>query len=125
MDITGTLKQKSEEQQISEKFKKREFVITDNSSQYPQHVSFQLTQDKCSLMDQYNVGDEIKVHFNLRGREWTSPQGELKHFNTLEAWRLEGSAGAMAAQAATTEKVEGAAAPETFTAAAEGDDLPF
>ena len=123
MDITGILKQKSEEQVISEKFKKREFVITDNSSQYPQHISFQLTQDKCSLMDQYNVGDEIKVHFNMRGREWTSPQGELKHFNTLEAWRLEGGTSA-SAPAASTEKVD-EATPETFTAAAEGDDLPF
>ena len=73
MELTGTLKVKSNEQQISEKFRKREFVITDNSSQYPQHIMFQLTQDKCSLLDSYNVGDEIKVYFNLRGREWTSP----------------------------------------------------
>jgi len=90
-NITGILKVKGKEQQISEKFKKREFVITDNSSQYPQHISFQLTQDKCSLMDAYNMGDELKVFFNLRGREWTSKDGELKYFNSLEAWKLEGS----------------------------------
>lgn len=90
MDVTGTLKVKGETTKVSEKFTKREFVITDNESQYPQHISFQLAQDKCSLLDKYNLGDVIKVHFNLRGREWTSPQGELKHFNTLEPWRLEG-----------------------------------
>jgi hypothetical protein len=89
MDITGILKVKEEAQQVSDKFRKREFVLTDNSSQYPQHISFQLTQDKCNLIDAIAVGSEIKVHFNLRGREWTSPKGEVKYFNTLEAWRIE------------------------------------
>src|SRR3972149_2084198 len=89
MDITGILKVKGDAQQVSEKFKKREFVLTDNSSQYPQHISFQLTQDKCNLLDHYAVGTEIKVQFNLRGREWTSPKNEIKYFNTLEAWRIE------------------------------------
>ena len=122
MDITGILKVKSEPQQVSEKFKKREFVITDNSSQYPQHISFQLTQDKCSLLDQYKIGAEIKVHFNLRGREWTSPQGEIKYFNSLEAWRIEGSSTG-SGNAASAVKSEGVT--ETFSAAADGDDLPF
>ncbi len=90
MQITGILKIKKEEQEVSSKFRKREFVLTDNtSSQYPQHISFQLTQDKCSLLDNYREGETITVHFNLRGREWTSPQGEIKYFNTLEAWRIE------------------------------------
>lgn len=89
-NITGILKVKNAEQQISERFKKREFVITDNSSQYPQHISFQLTQDKCSLLDNCNVGDELKVFFNLRGREWQSKEGETKYFNSLEAWKIEG-----------------------------------
>jgi Domain of unknown function (DUF3127) len=121
MDITGILKVKSEAQQVSEKFKKRDFVLTDNSSQYPQHISFQLTQDKTNLIDNYAVGSEIKVHFNLRGREWTSPQGEIKYFNTLEAWRIEGGANAGASTSAN--KMENVS--ETFTAASEGDDLPF
>ena len=122
MDITGTLKVKSEAQQVSEKFKKRDFVITDNSSQYPQHISFQLTQDKCNLIDQYAFGAEVKVHFNLRGREWTSPQGEIKYFNTLEAWRLEG---ATAGTGASTTATAMNAVSETFTAATQEDDLPF
>jgi hypothetical protein len=121
MDITGILKLKTEAQQVSDKFRKREFVLTDNSSQYPQHISFQLTQDKCSLLDQYNVGDEIKVHFNLRGREWTSPKGEIKYFNTLEAWRIEGGAGGSNKSAANSMNDVAA----TFTAASQEDDLPF
>lgn len=89
MDITGTLKAKGKTEQVSEKFRKRDFVITDNSSQYPQHITFQLTQDKCDLLDKAQVGDEMKVYFNLRGREWVSKEGEVKHFNTLEAWKIE------------------------------------
>ncbi len=123
MDITGILKVKSEAQQVSEKFKKREFVITDNSSQYPQHISFQLTQDKCNLIDQYNVGDELKIHFNLRGREWTSPKNEIKYFNTLEAWRIETiSAGAKGSSSSSSNMSD---ASQTITAASAEEDLPF
>jgi hypothetical protein len=122
MDITGILKVKMDTQQVSEKFKKREFVITDNSSQYPQVIAFQLTQDKCGLIDQYKVGDEIKVHFNLRGREWTSPKGEVRYFNTLEAWRIEGGAGG-ASKGASSNSMNDVAT--SFTAASQEDDLPF
>lgn len=119
MDITGTLRVKSNEQKVSEKFRKRDFVITDNSSQYPQHISFQLTQDRCGLLDQYNVGDQVKVYFNLRGREWTSPQGEVKYFNTLEAWKLEGQSAGAKNSAPEYEPME-SLGNNTPT-----DDLPF
>ena len=89
LQITGVIKVKFNEQKVSDSFKKREFVITENSSQYPQHIIFQLTQDKCSLIDNFNAGDTVKVSFNLRGREWTNPQGEVKYFNSLDAWRIE------------------------------------
>jgi len=86
--LTGTLKVANETQVINEKFSKREFVI-ETTDQYPQLVMFQLTQDKCNLLDGFKVGNQLEVSFNLRGREWTSPAGEVKYFNTLEAWRLE------------------------------------
>lgn len=91
MDVIGILKQVNETQKISDTFQKREFVVTiEPNSQYPQHVSFQATQDKCGLFDfgKFKVGDEVKVHFNLRGREWNGPEG-VRYFNTLEAWRIE------------------------------------
>jgi hypothetical protein len=87
--ITGILKVKNDTVQVSEKFAKREFVLTDNSSMYPQDILFQLTQDKCSLLDAVNPQDQIEVSFNLRGREWTNPQGEVKYFNSLDAWRID------------------------------------
>lgn len=114
LSVKGKLKLKREEQVISERFKKREFVVTDESSQYPQDILFQLAQDRTSLLDNFNEGDEINVFFNLRGREWTSPQGEVKYFNTLDAWKLE-KAGQ--AQSASEEP--------TFSEPEDGGDLPF
>lgn len=92
--LTGTLKVANATQVISEKFSLRKFVITDES-QYPQDIEFQLTQDKCDYLDQYKVGEKIDVSFNLRGREWNSPSGETKYFNTLEAWKIERVGGAV------------------------------
>jgi hypothetical protein len=126
--IKGLLRVKGDVQQVKDTFKKREFVLTDNSSQYPQHISFQLTQDKCALLDNVNVGEEINVSFNLRGREWTSPQGELRYFNSLEAWRIEKSGAAQGAGAppvAEAPPAYAAPAPEPYVSSSEPDDLPF
>ena len=88
MKVTGNIKVINDTQVITDKFSKREIVITDNSM-YPQDIMFQFTQDKCSVLDAYKVGQNVEISFNLRGREWTSPQGEVKYFNTLEGWRIE------------------------------------
>lgn len=87
--LTGTVKVLNSTVQVSEKFSKREFVVTDTSSMYPQDISFQATQDKCAMLDGVQPNDQVEVSFNIRGREWTSPQGEVKYFNSLEAWRIE------------------------------------
>jgi len=89
MEVTGQLKVKYDTQKVSDKFQKRDFVLaTDLTTPYPQFVTFQLTQDKCNAIDAISEGSNIKVLFNLRGREWNGPQG-IKYFNTLEAWRIE------------------------------------
>jgi hypothetical protein len=128
MEVTGQLKVKFDTQKVSEKFQKRDFVLaTDLSTPYPQFVSFQVTQDKCSMLDQFNVGEEIKVQFNLRGREWNGPQG-IKYFNTLEAWRLEKVAGGQsssAAQNSNSGMQENTSAPVFNSSIADNDDLPF
>ena len=89
MTIQGKLHVKYETKQVSDRFRKREFVIeyADNPM-YPQFVTFQLIQDKCELLDPYETGTFLQVEFDLRGREWTSPQGEIKYFNSLDAWRV-------------------------------------
>ena len=81
------------EVEVSDRFKKREFIVTDSDAMYPQDISFQLAQDNCSKIDGMSEGDEVEVSFNLRGREWTSPTGDVKYFNTLDAWRIEKAQG--------------------------------
>lgn len=132
MEVTGTLKVKFDTQKVNDRFQKREFVLTtEANTPYPQHVSFQVTQDKCSLLDQFNPGDELRIQFNLRGREWNGPQG-IKYFNTLEAWRIEkfqgNSAGTNTSQnqAQNTNKSSGSSSAPVFTGNVDdNDDLPF
>lgn len=69
-------------------FRKREVVIT-TDEQYPQHILIEFVQDKTNLLDSYREGQAVKVDINLRGREWVSPQGETKYFNTVQGWRIE------------------------------------
>lgn len=86
---TGKLHVIKKEQQVSDKFKKREFVLlTEDNPQYPQMILFQMTQDRCALLDQYKIGDIVDVSFDLKGREWTNPQGDVKYFNTLNAFKI-------------------------------------
>jgi len=88
MELSGILIVKKGTKQVSDKFKSREFVI-ETAEKYPQTICFQLSQNNVTAIDIANIGDELKVHYNLRGRDWTSPQGEVKYFNTIEAWRIE------------------------------------
>lgn len=69
-------------------FKKRELVIT-TEEQYPQYILIEFVQDKCALLDTFQEGQNVKVTFDLRGREWINPQGEAKYFNSLNGWRVE------------------------------------
>lgn len=69
-------------------FAKRELVVT-TDEQYPQHIMIEFVQDNVDLLDKFDVGQNVKVGINLRGREWTNPQGEAKYFNSLQGWRIE------------------------------------
>ncbi|WP_291870620.1 DUF3127 domain-containing protein [Maribacter sp.] len=69
-------------------FRKRELVVT-TDEQYPQSIMIEFVQDKCDLLNNHAVGQDVKVSINLRGREWTNPQGEVKYFNSIQGWRLE------------------------------------
>ncbi len=109
MEVTGKVKVINETEQVTDSFKKRELVVTTKET-YPQHIFIEFAQDKCSLLDNYQVGQNVKVSINLRGREWVSPQNEVKHFNTIVGWRIE--------------KVQ-AEAPATNFKEEEHDDSPF
>lgn len=119
-EINGKVIVKDDTQQISDRFKKREFVIeveNERNSEWNDFIKFQLTQDRCDLLEPISLNEEIKVSFNIRGRKWEK-DGKVNYFSNLEAWRIE--------------KVQADAVPEMpeFTAddippAPEEDDLPF
>ena len=120
LTYTGTLKVKGNEQKVSDRFRKREFVLTDNAASYPQTILFQLTQDRCSLIENVNVGDEITVTFGLKGREWKNPQGETKFFNSLDVFKVEKTK----TSSANENQTEPSFNNETLVPTPD-DDLPF
>ena len=89
MDITGTIIEIFEEQVVSDKFKKREFVLKVVDNGYEQEIKFQTIQDKTTILNFVKVGDEVKVLFNLGGRPWTNKQGKKDWFNSVTAWKIE------------------------------------
>lgn len=119
LSVEGKLKRIHDEQVISDRFKKREFVI-ETEEQYPQVLMFQLVQDKTNLIDQFSLGDKVEVFFNLRGREWQKdPTADIRVFNTLDAWRIQ------KVEAMQTVDNTDAPAAEPIAPASEEDDLPF
>jgi translation initiation factor IF-3 len=116
MTLQGSIKRILPEQVVSEKFKKRE-VHVEIPGEYPQVVSIEFTQDKTGVLDNFAEGQDVEISINLRGREWTNPQGETKVFNTLQGWKITAVGGAQSAPAAT--------APAPSLPEATTDDLPF
>lgn len=89
MEIQGRIKQIFPSQMIGQNgFEKRDLVIVTEEN-YPQTIIIQFTQQRCDLLDSLQVGQNVKVYINIRGREWTNPQGETKYFNTIEGWKIE------------------------------------
>ncbi len=124
-EISGNLIVKEDVQNISSSFKKREFVIevlNERNSEWNDFIKFQITQDKCSLLDAYQVGQSIKVAFNIRGRKWEK-DGKTNYFSNLEAWRIEAEGNSTAAPQAN--EAYPAFQATDIPAAEEGDDLPF
>lgn len=87
-EVIGKVKVINELQNVSASFKKREIVIT-TDEQFPQHILIEFNQDKCDLLNNYKIGESVKVSINIRGREWLSPTGETKYFNSIQGWRIE------------------------------------
>lgn len=105
----GTVVNVTPLQTISDKFRKQDFTIKTFDEKYPQFLTFQVVNDKCDLVANLKKNDVVEVSYNLRGREWTSPEGTTKYFNTVEAWSIQLSSEPTPTQA-TNEDI---------------DDLPF
>ncbi len=125
MEVQGKIKVIGETQTFgSNGFRKREVVVT-TAEQYPQSIMVEFVQDKTDLLNNFAIGQDVKISINLRGREWTNPQGEVKYFNSIQGWRIENLAAAT-----STPDMPPMPPEEVFQAAdnikTEGeDDLPF
>ena len=116
MELTGKVHEIGLTTAVSEKLNKRELIVeyADNP-QYPEYIKFECINDKCALLDSLKVGQDVDVHFNLKGRPWTDKAGKKTYFNSLQLWRV---------------NVVGGSAQEEYKAPAnitpaDDDDLPF
>jgi hypothetical protein len=108
---TGSVIHVGEVNQISDKFKKRDLVLSIADGEYEQKVSFEFHQDRADALEELNHQDQVEVSFDLRGREWTNKEGEVKYFNTLVGWKFE--------------KLDTPNTPEPAAKTEEEEDLPF
>ncbi len=125
MEVTGRVKMVEQTKEVgSSGFRKRDIVVT-TDEQYPQHISVQFVQDKCDILDAYKVGDNVKIDINLRGREWTNPQGETVYFNTIQGWRIAKIQADAPAQGVPPIPAAQSFAPADNFKEEDHDDLPF
>lgn len=123
MEVIGKIKLINETQTFGASgFRKRELVVTTNE-QYPQMLMIEFIQDKCDLLNNYQVGQDVKVSINLRGREWINPEGVAKYFNSIQGWRIEAAQAEGGAEAppAPLDNLETISKTDDN----EPDDLPF
>ena len=121
MDIKGKVHEVSPTTQVTESLKKRELIVEYiENPQYPEYIKFEAIQDRCNLLDNVKVGDDVEVFFNLRGRPWTDKTGKKSYFNSLQLWRINVLTGAAASAPAPQY-----APPVDLNSAPDDDDLPF
>ncbi len=120
MEIKGKVHEVSPTAQVTESLKKRELIVEYvENPQYPEYLKFEAIQDRCALLDNVKVGEDVEVFFNLKGRPWTDKTGKKSYFNSMQLWKINVLSGA-GAQAAPAY-----AAPADISSAPEDDDLPF
>jgi hypothetical protein len=125
MEVQGKIKMIDETKTYGTNgFRKRELVVT-TEEQYPQHIMIEFVQDKTDLLNSYQVGQNVKVSINLRGREWLNPQGETKYFNSIQGWRVENVDAAAAGTDMPPMPPADAFEPATDFKEEDHDDLPF
>ncbi len=120
MEIKGKVHEVSPTAQVTESLKKRELIVEYiENPQYPEYLKFEAINDRCNLLDNVRVGDDVEVFFNLRGRPWTDKAGKKSYFNSMQLWKLNVLAGA------NGNTVPEYAPPADISSSPEEDDLPF
>jgi len=120
MEVVGKIKVIGTANQVSDKFTKRDVVIT-TDEQYPQDIQIQFVQEKCEILDKYTVGQEVTIGINLRGREWNNAKGETVYFNTIQGWNIKETDNSKQVPQANSQTF----APAPALAIEDDSDLPF
>jgi hypothetical protein len=123
-EALGTLHEVFNEVQVTEKFRKREFVLEMTNGMYTDYVKFQLVQDKCSALNSFKTGESIKVYFNLSGRKGTSRDGATVYYTNLSAWKLERADASSVASSSSSGSRSGGAS-QADAPPPDDDDVPF
>ena len=132
-ELEGKLIEKFDTRQMSEKFKKREFIIEKREEaggrEFIDTIKFQLTQDRCNIIDNINTGEEVKVSFNIKGNRWEK-EGKVNYFTNLDVWRVEPLAPGSPDEQMSSTPTQGNQAPmpeadDLPPLSEEDDDLPF
>ncbi len=121
MEIKGKVHEVSATMQVTDSLKKRELILEYiENPQYPEYLKFEAIQDRCNLLDNIRVGEDVEVFFNLKGRPWTDKAGKKTYFNSLQLWKVNVLGGA-----GTAGQTPQYAPPVDLSAAPDDDDLPF
>ncbi len=123
--ITGNIKQVGKIQDVSDKFRKRELILTEPSGQRPQHIPIEFTQDRCGLLDGFKDGEEVTVTAFVNGREWAGKDGVTKYFLSLAGNRIERSGATVGAGQSSPRSVPSHTAADMPPVGGDEDDLPF
>ena len=124
MELQGTIKKLTDIQTFTSGFQKREMVLM-TEEQYPQPINIEFLQDKADLLNNLAEGEKVKVHINIRGREWTSPQNEVKYFNSIVGWRVEKMEEGSTSEPVMAKPSDNQTAPAKGVFEEDEDDLPF
>jgi len=127
--LKGKIIEKYDLQVVSDRFRKREFVIEfskeNGGNNFTESVKFQLIQDRVDMIEPYNVGEEINVSFNIKGSKWEK-DGRTNYFTNLDAWKIERTGAAQTANAPANESAPAMENSADVSQTAEADDdLPF
>lgn len=124
-EALGTLHEIFNEVQVTDKFRKREFVVEMTNGMYTDYVKFQLVQDKCSALNSFKTGESVKVYFNLSGRKGTSRDGATVYYTNLSAWKLERADASSAASSGGGSTGRSSGSSQSDAPPPDDDDVPF
>ena len=119
-EASGTIKLINDTQTFPSGFTKREFVITTEHDKYPQDLKFEVVKDRCTLLDDFTVGQKVQLNFDIRGNEYKD-----RYYVNLACWKIEAAEGGEAPAAASSDSSPEPSPADLRKEDDFDDDIPF